>query len=75
MRMHAHSTLTQALVWKVGKFVGEQEHTLRAEVTLVATTKERKPWARPPISMSFQVCVCVCPEAVGCCSIDYVVCV
>jgi len=44
-----------ALVWKVGKFVGEMEHTLKAEVMLVATTRERKPWVRPPISMSFQV--------------------
>lgn len=45
----------KALVWKIRKFVGEMEHTLRADVTLVSTTKERKPWARPPVSMQFQV--------------------
>lgn len=45
----------KALVWKVSKFVGEAEHSLRAEVILVATTFEKKPWVRPPISMSFQV--------------------
>jgi hypothetical protein len=42
-------------VWKVKRFSGQAEHSLRAEVTLVSTTKERKPWARPPISMNFQV--------------------
>ncbi|KAG1679636.1 hypothetical protein FOA52_006153 [Chlamydomonas sp. UWO 241] len=45
----------RALIWKMPKFVGEAEHTLRAEVTLVSTTKERKPWVRPPIAMSFQI--------------------
>lgn len=37
------------------RFAGSTEHTLRAEIVLVSTTKERKPWARPPISMNFQV--------------------
>lgn len=45
----------KALVWKIRKFAGGSEHTLRAEVILVSTTKERKPWARPPIAMQFQV--------------------
>ncbi|GAX86224.1 hypothetical protein CEUSTIGMA_g13637.t1 [Chlamydomonas eustigma] len=45
----------KALVWKISKFMGESDHSLRAEVTLVATTKEKKPWVRPPISMQFQV--------------------
>jgi len=45
----------KALVWKISKFVGEAEHSLRAEVILVATTREKKPWVRPPISMQFQV--------------------
>lgn len=42
-------------VWKMSKFVGEAEHSLRAEVILVSTTTERKPWVRPPISMQFLV--------------------
>lgn len=42
-------------MWKIKRFTGATEHSLRAEVTMVSTTKERKPWARPPISMNFQV--------------------
>lgn len=45
----------KALVWKMSKFVGEADHSLRAEVILVATTTEKKPWVRPPISMTFTV--------------------
>lgn len=45
----------KALVWKMSKFVGGAEHTLRAEVTLVASTREKKAWGRPPIQMQFQV--------------------
>lgn len=44
-----------ALVWKLKKFAGEVEHTLAASVELIATTRDRKPWSRPPLSMSFQV--------------------
>ena len=44
-----------ALVWKLKKFAGEAEHTLTASVELIATTKEKRPWSRPPLSMSFQV--------------------
>ncbi|GAB4823488.1 hypothetical protein N2152v2_010534 [Parachlorella kessleri] len=44
-----------ALVWKVKRFTGEAEHTLSAGVELIATTREKKPWGRPPMSMSFQV--------------------
>ena len=44
-----------AQVWKISKFAGEAEHTLRAEVILVATTREKKAWGRPPISLNFQV--------------------
>lgn len=42
-------------MWKIKRFSGACEHNLRAEVSMVSTTKERKPWPRPPISMSFQV--------------------
>lgn len=44
-----------ALVWKLKKFPGESEATLTASVELIATTRDRKPWSRPPLSMSFQV--------------------
>jgi hypothetical protein len=49
------SLLCCVQVWKIKRFSGAAEHSLRAEVTMVSTTKERKPWARPPISMNFQV--------------------
>ncbi|KAF8068352.1 AP2M [Scenedesmus sp. PABB004] len=45
----------KAIVWKIKRFAGGAEHSLRAEVSMVSTTKERKAWPRPPISMSFQV--------------------
>lgn len=52
---HAHWAVCWLQVWKIKRFSGAAEHSLRAEVTMVSTTKERKPWARPPISMNFQV--------------------
>ncbi|KAK9845788.1 hypothetical protein WJX81_002341 [Elliptochloris bilobata] len=44
-----------ALVWKVKRYQGMAEHALTASVELIATTRERKPWGRPPIAMAFQV--------------------
>lgn len=44
-----------ALVWKVKRYLGMSEHALTASVELIATTRERKPWGRPPIAMAFQV--------------------
>eukprot|EP00803_Ostreobium_quekettii_P001696 evm.model.scf_3664.1 EVM.evm.TU.scf_3664.1 scf_3664:1961-7119(+) len=44
-----------AIIWKIRRFSGQFEHTLRAEVVLVSTLKEKKAWARPPISMQFLV--------------------
>lgn len=44
-----------ALVWKIKRFDGQWEHTLTASVERLATTKEKKAWGRPPVSMSFQV--------------------
>lgn len=44
-----------ALVWKIKRFGGESEQTLNAGVELIATTREKKPWGRPPMSMTFQV--------------------
>mmetsp|Transcript_6287 Transcript_6287/g.10767 ORF Transcript_6287/g.10767 Transcript_6287/m.10767 type:complete len:434 (-) Transcript_6287:643-1944(-) len=46
----------KALVWKISKFQGEAEHSLRAEVQIMASTRgEVKLWTRPPIAMQFQV--------------------
>jgi hypothetical protein len=40
----------------VGRFPGESEQTLRAEVSVMANTRgEHKPWSRPPIAMQFSV--------------------
>ena len=44
-----------ALVWKFKKFSGESEASLVASVELIATTKEKRQWARPPIQLQFQV--------------------
>ena len=44
-----------ALVWKVKRYPGMSEHALTASVELIATTRERKPWGRPPIAVAFQV--------------------
>jgi AP-2 complex subunit mu-1 len=44
-----------ALVWKLKKFNGGMEHTLAANVELIATSKEKKPWGRPPLGLSFQI--------------------
>jgi len=44
-----------ALVWKIKRFEGQWEHTLSASVERLATTREKKAWGKPPISMSFQV--------------------
>ena len=44
-----------AIIWKIRRFSGQAEHTLRAEVALVSTLKEKKTWSRPPISMQFLV--------------------
>lgn len=46
---------TKCLRPQVPKFMGGAEHTLRAEVTLVASTRDKKPWGRPPIQLQFQV--------------------
>ena len=36
------------------RYQGMSEHALTASVELIATTRERKPWGRPPIAMAFQ---------------------
>ena len=44
-----------SLVWKVKKFSGMTEHTLAANVELISTATERKPWGKPPLCLSFQI--------------------
>ncbi len=44
-----------AVVWKVRRFGGQAEATLLATVDLVSTTREARPWARPPASLSFSL--------------------
>ena len=43
-----------ALVWKIKRFTGAAEQSLIASVDLIATTREKKAWSRPPISLTFQ---------------------
>jgi len=44
------------IVWKIRRFPGETESSLRAEVELISvTSSDKKAWSRPPISMEFQV--------------------
>jgi len=44
----------KAIVWRIRKFTGQMELTLRANVDLMAQGTS-KPWDRPPISMDFSV--------------------
>jgi len=46
----------EGVVWKIRRFPGDSESSLRAEVELISTTSvEKKGWSRPPISLEFQV--------------------
>jgi AP-2 complex subunit mu-1 len=44
-----------AIVWKVRRCPGQAEATLLASVDLVATTREARPWARPPAQLTFSL--------------------
>lgn len=44
----------QAIVWRVRRFPGEAEYSLRGEVSLIEAHKG-KAWARTPIEVQFQV--------------------
>ncbi|GAM22943.1 hypothetical protein SAMD00019534_061180 [Acytostelium subglobosum LB1] len=45
-----------AIVWRIKRFPGDTEFTLRAEIELMASVNlDKKTWSRPPISMEFQV--------------------
>eukprot|EP00892_Ulva_mutabilis_P006462 jgi/Ulvmu1/4188/UM019_0167.1 len=41
--------------WNISKFSGQKQHTLSADVVLVSTTREKKTWNRPPVSITFNV--------------------
>jgi len=43
-----------AIVWKIPKFQGDASYTVQAEASMIASLSE-KLWARPPITMEFQV--------------------
>lgn len=43
-----------AIVWRIRRFPGDSEYSLRGSVNLVATSTE-KTWSKPPISVDFQV--------------------
>jgi AP-2 complex subunit mu-1 len=43
-----------AIVWRIRRFPGDSEYSLRGSVNLVATATE-KVWSKPPISIDFQV--------------------
>ncbi len=55
LRSRGHNHFISILVLILICHAFPQEHTLVANVELILTTKERKPWTRPPIQMSFQV--------------------
>ncbi|XP_074148110.1 AP-2 complex subunit mu-A-like [Sminthopsis crassicaudata] len=43
-----------AIVWKIKRMAGMKESQISAEIELLPT-KDKKKWARPPISMNFEV--------------------
>jgi len=49
-----HQPAESAIIWKIKKFTGQTEITMRATVELIATTSGKN-WDRPPISMTFTV--------------------
>jgi len=44
-----------AIIWKIKRFPGGAEYTLRADVGLISTVNVKSKWSRPPISMEFHV--------------------
>ncbi|PNI54730.1 AP2M1 isoform 22, partial [Pan troglodytes] len=43
-----------AIVWKIKRMAGMKESQISAEIELLPTNDKKK-WARPPISMNFEV--------------------
>lgn len=44
-----------ALVWKMRRLAGVAEASAVGAVRLVSTTREPKPWGRPPVQLTFEV--------------------
>lgn len=45
----------KAIVWRVSSFPGQMEFNMSAEVNLIAVNRGDKGWARPPVSVDFNV--------------------
>ena len=43
------------VIWKLKRFPGETEQTFSGEIEMLATTSDKKPWAQPPLSLTFDV--------------------
>ena len=43
-----------AIIWRIRRFPGDSEYSMRGSVNLVSTSSE-KAWSKPPISIDFQV--------------------
>lgn len=50
-----YDTKRKAVVWKIKRFAGQQDASLSGDVVLITTTRDKKPWSRPPIQMQFNV--------------------
>ena len=44
----------QSIIWRIRRFAGNSEYTLRASINLIQTTNDA-PWSKPPVSIDFQV--------------------
>eukprot|EP01006_Ploeotia_vitrea_P061167 TRINITY_DN77400_c0_g1_i1.p1 TRINITY_DN77400_c0_g1~~TRINITY_DN77400_c0_g1_i1.p1 ORF type:complete len:433 (+),score=46.20 TRINITY_DN77400_c0_g1_i1:96-1394(+) len=44
-----------AILWRIRRFPGGSEFSFSAEIQLISTTQAYQAWARPPISLQFQV--------------------
>ena len=43
------------VIWKLKRFPGETELSFSGEIEMLATTSDKKPWAQPPLSLTFDV--------------------
>jgi len=50
-----YSAETSCIVWKIRSFPGDGDFNMAADIDMLATTTNKGVWARPPISMEFQV--------------------
>lgn len=50
-----HDPATNTVAWRIRRFSGQTESTCLVEVELASTSTTTTAWAKPPISLSFQV--------------------